>query len=45
VGSNDDKAYALDAATGTLRWSYTIRGAVPADLAVTAGVVYVGKPG
>ena len=42
VGSDDHKVYALDAATGHLRWTYTTGGAVSGP-AVAGGTVYVGS--
>ena len=35
--------YALDAATGHLRWSYTTGDCVDSDPAVAGGTVYVGS--
>jgi hypothetical protein len=43
VGSWDDKVYALNAATGALKWSYTTGGEVRSSPAVANGVVYVGS--
>jgi outer membrane protein assembly factor BamB len=43
VGSDDDGLYALNAANGTLLWSYTTGGAVESSPAVANGVVYVGS--
>jgi serine/threonine-protein kinase len=43
VGSNDDKVYALDAATGHVRWTYTTGGSVFSSPAVVGGTVYVGS--
>ena len=43
VGSDDDKVYALDAATGQLRWSYTTGDEVVSGPAVAGGTVYVGS--
>jgi outer membrane protein assembly factor BamB len=42
-GSEDRKVYALDAATGRLRWSYTTGGGVYAGPAVADGIVYIGS--
>jgi outer membrane protein assembly factor BamB len=42
-GSEDSKVYALDAATGRLRWSYTTGGGVYAGPAVAGGIVYIGS--
>ena len=42
VGSVNDKLYALDAVTGTLKWSYTTQGYINSSPAVANGVVYVG---
>jgi eukaryotic-like serine/threonine-protein kinase len=35
--------YALDAATGALRWSYTTGGSVQSSPAVADGTVYIGS--
>jgi outer membrane protein assembly factor BamB len=43
IGSEDHKLYALDAATGALKWSYTTAGAIDSSPAVANGVVYVGS--
>ena len=43
VGSGDSKVYALDAATGRPRWTYTTGGPVFAGPAVAGGTVYVGS--
>jgi outer membrane protein assembly factor BamB len=43
VGSDDDKLYALDAATGHFRWSYTTGAAVDSVPAVANGSIYVGS--
>jgi outer membrane protein assembly factor BamB len=43
IGSDDAKVYALDAATGDLRWSYTTRAAVESSPAVVGGTVYIGS--
>jgi serine/threonine-protein kinase len=40
VGSDDDKVYALDAATGHLRWAYAT-GNYAIGSAVAGGTVYV----
>ncbi|OEJ36542.1 PQQ-binding-like beta-propeller repeat protein [Streptomyces agglomeratus] len=43
IGSNDMKVYALDAATGTPRWTHTTGGAVCSSPAVVDGIVYIGS--
>ncbi|MET9694815.1 PQQ-binding-like beta-propeller repeat protein [Streptomyces sp. NPDC006514] len=44
IGSNDNKVYALDAATGTPHWTYTTGGGVySASPAVMDGIVYIGS--
>ena len=43
VGSEDDKVYALDAATGHVRWTYTTGRGVGASPAVADGTVYVSS--
>jgi outer membrane protein assembly factor BamB len=43
IGSDDGKVYALDAATGDLRWTYTTGAAVESSPAVAAGTVYIGS--
>jgi outer membrane protein assembly factor BamB len=47
VGSHDDKLYALDAVTGSRKWSYTTGSAIyiyfSSSPAVANGVVYVGS--
>jgi eukaryotic-like serine/threonine-protein kinase len=43
VGSGDHNVYALDAATGALRWKFTTGNVVHASPAVADGVVYVGS--
>jgi outer membrane protein assembly factor BamB len=43
IGSDDDKVYALNAATGRLRWSYSTAGAVESSPAVAGGTVYIGS--
>ena len=43
VGSMDDKLYALDAVTGTHKWSYATGGYIYSSPAVANGVVYVGS--
>jgi outer membrane protein assembly factor BamB len=42
-GSGDQHVYALDAVSGTLRWSFATGDVVHASPAVAAGVVYVGS--
>jgi putative pyrroloquinoline-quinone binding quinoprotein len=42
AGSDDGTVYALDAATGRLRWTYTAGDSV-SDPAVAGGTVYVGS--
>ena len=43
VGSDDNKMYALNAATGTKEWSYSTGGSVVSSPAVVNGVVYFGS--
>ncbi|HKE37874.1 MAG TPA: PQQ-binding-like beta-propeller repeat protein [Candidatus Baltobacteraceae bacterium] len=43
VGSGDHSVYALDAATGALRWKFTTGNVVHASPAVADGTVYVGS--
>ncbi|WP_211265558.1 outer membrane protein assembly factor BamB family protein [Actinacidiphila oryziradicis] len=43
VGSGDGKVYALDAVTGTERWTHTTGDAVDSSPAVVGGTVYVGS--
>jgi hypothetical protein len=43
VGNWDGHVYALDAATGGLRWRYRTGGAVDSSPAVSGGTVYVGS--
>jgi outer membrane protein assembly factor BamB len=43
VGSTDGKVYALDAATGQVRWAYPTDGAIHSSPAVADGAVYVGS--
>ena len=43
VGSGDQHVYALDAATGTLRWSFATGDVVHASPAVADGLVIVGS--
>ena len=43
VGSGDQHVYALDAATGALRWSFATGDVVHASPAIADGVVYVGS--
>lgn len=42
IGSGDQHVYALDAATGAVRWSFATGDVVHASPAVSRGVVYVG---
>jgi eukaryotic-like serine/threonine-protein kinase len=42
-GSGDGKVYAVDAASGELRWSFATGDVVHASPAVAGGVVYVGS--
>jgi outer membrane protein assembly factor BamB len=42
-GSGDHNVYALDAATGTLKWKFTTGNVVHASPAVSNGVVYIGS--
>jgi len=42
-GSGDQHVYALDAATGALRWSFATGDVVHASPAVAGGVVYIGS--
>ena len=43
AGSDDHHLYALDAASGALRWAYRTGAAVFSSPAVAEGVVYVGS--
>ena len=43
VGSDDTKVYALEAATGALKWSYNTGDRVDSSPAMVNGVVYVGS--
>jgi outer membrane protein assembly factor BamB len=43
IGSLDKKLYALDAVTGTHKWSYTTGRGINSSPAVANGVVYVGS--
>jgi len=43
VGSGDQHVYALDAATGALRWSFATGDVIHASPAVAEGVVYIGS--
>jgi outer membrane protein assembly factor BamB len=43
IGSGDQHVYALDAASGALRWSFATGDVVHASPAVVDGVVYVGS--
>jgi len=42
VGSDDDYMYALEAATGAVRWLVNTGGQVNSTPAVSGGVVYIG---
>jgi len=43
VGGHHGTVYALDAATGRLRWAYTAADMVDSSPAVAGGTVYVGS--
>jgi len=43
IGSGDQHVYALDAATGALRWSFATGDVVHSSPAVADGVVYIGS--
>jgi outer membrane protein assembly factor BamB len=43
IGSGDQNVYALDAATGAVKWTFTTGDVVHATPAVANGVVYVGS--
>jgi serine/threonine protein kinase len=44
IGSDDDRVYALDAATGVVRWTYTTAGNIfTSSPAVAGGTVYIGS--
>ena len=43
IGSGDQHVYALDAATGALRWSFATGDVVHASPAVANGLVYIGS--
>jgi outer membrane protein assembly factor BamB len=43
LGSDDRRVYALNAATGRLRWSYTTGNGIYAGPAVSGGIVYIGS--
>lgn len=43
IGSGDQHVYALDAATGALKWSFATGDVVHASPAVANGVVYIGS--
>jgi outer membrane protein assembly factor BamB len=43
VGSEDDKVYALDTATGHLVWSYPTGDIVVASPAVAGGITYAAS--
>ena len=42
-GSGDGYVYAVDAASGTLRWKYQTGDVIHASPAIAAGVVYIGS--
>jgi outer membrane protein assembly factor BamB len=42
-GSVDDYLYALDVATGTVRWKFVTGDFVESSPAVSGGLVYVGS--
>ncbi len=41
--ADDHKLYALDAVTGTLKWSYATGGPIVSSPAIANGVVYIGS--
>ena len=43
VGSTDRNVYALDAATGHVRWTYTTGGWVTSSPVMVGGTVYIGS--
>ena len=43
IGSGDQNVYALDAATGALRWTFATGDVVHASPALADGVVYIGS--
>lgn len=43
IGSGDQHVYALDAATGALRWSFATGDVIHASPAVAEGTVYIGS--
>jgi outer membrane protein assembly factor BamB len=43
IGSGDQNVYALDAATGALKWTFATGDVVHASPAVANGVVYIGS--
>ena len=43
IGSDDHKVYALDAATGHVRWTYTTGSQVHSSPAVAGGAIYIGS--
>lgn len=43
IGSGDQHVYALDAATGALRWQFAAADVIHASPAVANGVVYIGS--
>ncbi len=43
VGSSDHKVYALDAATGQVRWSYPTGNQIFSSPVVSGTIVYIGS--
>lgn len=43
VGSDNGKLYALDATTGTLKWSYDTGNYITSSPVVANGIVYIGS--
>jgi outer membrane protein assembly factor BamB len=43
VGSDDHKLYAINADTGSIRWTFTTGNQVVSSPTVANGVVYVGS--
>jgi outer membrane protein assembly factor BamB len=43
IGNVNHTVYALDAATGHLRWTYTTKGEIVADPVVAGSTVYIGS--